>query len=302
VNPATVLEIPRNLYDFQPRYLELGGYRLHFLDEGRGDPLVMVHGNPSWSFMYRRLASSLRSRFRVIVPDHIGCGFSDKPDDSVYDYILESRIRDLETLLETLGVSDNITLALHDWGGLIGMGYATRHPDRIARIILLNTAAFHLPEGKRLHWSILYCRRSRLAGYMIRRLNLFARIASRIGCRQNPMSARVRKAYLAPYNNWENRRAILRFIQDIPLEPSDPSYEPVSEIEKQLNRLSDIPVLICWGERDFVFDLEFLKEWERRFPAAEVHRFPKAGHYVLEDAFDRIFPLIHRFLDDSRGN
>ena len=134
------------LYPFQSRFFEHLGLRLHYLDEGAGDPVVMLHGNPTWSFYYRRLVEALRTSHRVIAPDHIGCGLSDKPDDGHYDYTLARRVEDLDALLEWLGVEKNVTLVLHDWGGMIGMTWACRHPERIARIVVLNTAAFPMPR------------------------------------------------------------------------------------------------------------------------------------------------------------
>lgn len=286
----------RRLYDFQSHFAYLGGHRCHYLDEGAGQPVVMVHGNPSWSFMYRDLARELRNDFRVIVPDHIGCGLSDKPPDSLYPYTLERRVRDLEELLEKLGAISDLTLVAHDWGGVIGMTYAVRHPQRIARLTLFNTAAFLLPSWKSLHWTLRVCRDSRLAAFLIRRFNLFSWAASWLGCRRKPMAKEVRRAYTGPYDSWRNRIATLRFVQDIPLVPSDRSFPVLQETERKLPELHGLPMLICWGEKDFVFDRDFLAEWERRFPEAEVHRFPEAGHYVLEDESERIAPLVRRFI------
>src|SRR5262249_61254450 len=118
------------------------------LDEGTGDPVVMVHGNPTWSFYFRDLVKSLRGTHRVVVPDHVGCGLSDKPDDARYAYTLRRRVDDLERLLDHLGLRDRLTLVLHDWGGMIGMAYASRYPERIRRLVILNTAAFLLPAGE----------------------------------------------------------------------------------------------------------------------------------------------------------
>ena len=118
----------------------------------------MVHGNPSWSFYYRNLVLALRDRYRCIVPDHIGCGLSDKPGDDRYDYTLSRRVDDLERLLEHLGITENITLVVHDWGGMIGMAYAVRHPERIKRLVILNTGAFHLPKSKPFPLGLRICR------------------------------------------------------------------------------------------------------------------------------------------------
>jgi len=139
-------------YPFESHFLELGRLKYHYLDEGQGEPVVMLHGNPSWSFYYRNLAKELRADYRVVVPDHIGCGLSDKPADSLYSFTFEQRVDDLETLLDHLDIKSNITLIVHDWGGMIGMTYASRYPERIARLVVLNSAAFHLPQSKKFPW------------------------------------------------------------------------------------------------------------------------------------------------------
>ncbi len=272
------------------------GLRLHYIDEGQGEPVVMVHGNPTWSFLYRRLIDSLRGSHRVIVPDHIGCGRSEKPDDSRYSYTLKSRVDDLEALLESLGLDRDITLILHDWGGMIGMAYAARHPERIARLVVTNTAAFHNPESKPLPRVLAFCRRSSLAAGLVRGANAFCLGTALIGCKRTKMSRDLREAYLYPYNSWSNRIAVLRFVQDIPLAQGDPSYDLVSWVQERLQLLVSIPMLILWGMKDFVFDHHFLEEWQRRFPAAEVHRFAQAGHYLFEDEADSIDALVQQFL------
>ncbi len=274
------------------------GLRLHYIDEGQGDPVVMLHGNPTWSFLYRNLIESLRrgTAHRVIVPDHIGCGLSEKPDDSRYAYTLENRVDDLEALLEYLGLDRELTLVLHDWGGMIGMAFAARHPERIARLVVTNTAAFHLPASKRLPRVLAFCRRSPLAPLLVRGGNAFCHGTALIGCKRRRMPRDVWRAYVYPYDSWSNRIAVLRFVQDIPLARGDRSYDLVSWVQERLHRLESIPMLILWGMKDFVFDHHFLEEWERRFPAARVHRFPQAGHYLFEDEAESITPLLQQFL------
>ena len=288
-------------YPFTSHHLDLGGHQYHYVDEGKGDPVVMVHGNPTWSFYFRNLILALRDTHRVIAPDHIGCGRSDKPPTSQYAYTLKKRIDDLEALLESLGIQQNVTLVLHDWGGMIGMGYAVRHPERIKRLVILNTAAFHLPATKRFPWPLWLGRNTHLGAFLILRLNAFCRVAARVCCKRGPLSAEVKQLYLEPYNSVENRVAVLRFVQDIPLKDGDPSYGAVTEIQDGLEQFRTLPILICWGERDFVFSLEFLDEWLRRFPNAEVHRFPDAGHYVLEDACSEIVELVRGFMGVGSG-
>ena len=283
-------------YPFPSHFLDLNGIQYHYLDEGAGEPIVMLHGNPTWSFYYRRLVLALRDQYRVIVPDHVGCGLSDKPDDSRYRYTLASRVRDLEALLDHLGINERLTLVLHDWGGIIGMAYASRRPERIKRLIVLNTAAFHLPPGKKLPWSLRLFRFPLLGTLLARGFNAFCRGAATHCCTRRPMPPDIRQAYLAPYDSWKNRIAVIRFVQDIPLKPDDECYDLVTEIQNGLPHFLAVPMLICWGEKDFVFDRDLLAEWQRRFPQAEVHRFADAGHYVLEDASEEIIGLVREFL------
>jgi cis-3-alkyl-4-acyloxetan-2-one decarboxylase len=284
------------LYPFNSHFLDLAGIRMHYLDEGGGEPVVMLHGNPTWSFYYRNLVLALRDSHRCIVPDHIGCGLSGKPDDAKYEYSLRRRAEDVEALLDRLAIKQDINLIVHDWGGMIGMVYATRHPERIKRLVILNTAGFRLPPTKKLPRSLWWCRNTPLGPLLVRGLNAFARGAARYCVTRRPMSEEVRAGYLVPYDSWRNRVAVLRFVQDIPLRPGDRGYDLVTEVESNLHRLKDTPMLICWGDKDFVFDEHFLVEWTRRFPNAEVHRFADAGHYVLEDAGGEIAALVRQFL------
>jgi pimeloyl-ACP methyl ester carboxylesterase len=265
----------KKLYPFTGHYLALNGHRCHYLDEGAGEPVVMIHGNPTWSFYYRNLVLALRNRYRTIVPDHIGCGLSDKPDDSRYSYTLSRRVDDLESLLDRLNVRKGITLVVHDWGGMIGMAYACRHPERISRLIVFNTAAFHLPKSKAFPWALWLCRDTPIGSILVRGLNAFSLVAAEVCCKVRPLSRAVRRGYLAPYDSWSHRIAVLRFVQDIPLRPTDRSYAVVSQVEAGLEKLKNVSLLICWGLRDFVFDRHFLAEWVRRFPQAEVHAFAK---------------------------
>jgi len=284
-------------YPFTGKTLDLDGLAYHYLDEGDGPPVVMVHGNPSWSFYYRNLVLALRDRHRCIVPDHIGCGFSAKPGDDRYDYTLPRRVDDLERLLDHLQITENITLVLHDWGGMIGMAYASRHPERISRLVLLNTAAFPLPITKPFPLGLRICRNTWLGTLLVRGLNAFSRGASIVGCKRNPMPASLRALYQCPYDSWANRIATLRFVQDIPLKPGDHNFDLITAVADGLGRFKDIPLQIHWGLKDFVFDHHFLAEWERRFPQAEIYRYPDCGHYILEDAKNEVVPLIGEFLD-----
>lgn len=288
-------------YPFESHYLDLDGLKYHYLDEGSGPTVVMLHGNPSWSFYYRNLVLALRGSHRCIVPDHIGCGLSDKPVDEGYDYTLPRRVDDLERLLDSLELTEKITLVVHDWGGMIGMAYAVRHPERIERLVILNTGAFPLPAAKPFPLSLRICRDSLLGTLLVRGFNAFSRGAAMVGCKQNPMSAELQALYQLPYDSWQNRIATLRFVQDIPLQPGDRNYELICKVAEGIQQFANLPMLICWGEQDFVFDCHFLAEWQRRFPLAELHSYPQAGHYILEDMQEEVVPIIAEFIKSTQA-
>jgi haloalkane dehalogenase len=289
------LRVDRALYPFRGREFDVGGAALHYLDEGRGEPVVMLHGNPTWSFMYRKLIGALSVRYRCIAPDHIGCGLSDKPPASTYDYSLARRVQDMTKLLEYVGATSNVTLVVHDWGGMIGMAWATRLPERVKRLIVLNTAAFPMPAQARLPRSLWWGRNTAVGSVLIRGANAFCRLAAR-WCVTRPLPPEVRQMYLAPYDSWAHRIAVLKFVQTIPLSERDPGFDIVRETGERLQLLRDKPMLVCWGMRDFVFDEHFLAEWQRRFPSAEVHRFEDAGHYLLEDAGEQVVERVSEFM------
>lgn len=286
----------RHLYPFKSHYMNINGLKYHFLDQGTGNPVVMLHGNPTWSFYFRELIKGLSSAFRTIVPDHIGCGLSDKPNIGQYDYRLKSRVDDVENLLDYLGIDRHITLVLHDWGGMIGMAYALRHPERIHQLVIMNTAAFLLPKGKSLPIRLRLIRDIKpFATLAVLGFNMFACGALFMGSYKG-LKKDVKSGLIAPYNSWNNRLATLKFVQDIPVKKTDPSYSLAKYVDDNLYRLKHVPMLILWGEHDFVFDKDFLEEWRHRFPDAIVKTFKDAGHYVLEDAADRIIPMVRAFL------
>jgi haloalkane dehalogenase len=291
----------RHLYPYASRFMAVGGHRLHYLDEGAGPAVVMLHGNPTWSFYYRSLVRGLSDRYRTLVPDHIGCGLSEKPDPNRYDYRLKSRVSDLTDLLDRLEPNRALTLVLHDWGGMIGMAWAVNHPQRVSRIVVLNTAAFPPPAGKKIPLRLSLIRNwPPLAKALVLGLNAFARGAVFMAPKK-PLSPDVRAGLLAPYNSWKNRIATLRFVQDIPLSPADPGFDILSTTADHLGRLAGKPMLVCWGMHDFVFDADYLAEWRRRFPFAEVHRFEQAGHYLLEDEPAAVLQTILAFLQRTES-
>jgi cis-3-alkyl-4-acyloxetan-2-one decarboxylase len=295
--PTLMSSLPPNLnelYPFQSHFLQLAdGHRLHYLDEGQGPVVILLHGNPTWSFYYRDLVLGLRNRFRVIVPDHLGCGLSDKPQD--YDYRLENHVANLTALTNHLKL-DRYALGVHDWGGPIGMGHAVAHPERITRLLIFNTTC-HLTADYPLE--IRACRWPILGAIGVRGLNLFLKLAlKRAILRPGGLDRDTRAGYLYPYDSWAHRVAIHRFIQDIPMSPSHPSQAYGTQTMGQLEKLVDKPMLLIWGLGDFVFTEAFLAQWQARFPKAETIRLSDAGHWIVEDAGIRLMPQIAGFLGD----
>lgn len=256
----------------------------------------MVHGNPSWSFYFRNLVTGLRDSYRCIVPDHMGCGLSDKPTAEKYDFSLQSRIDDLECLLNSLNLREKVTLILHDWGGMIGMSYAARHPDRIAKIVAINTGAFPLPASKPFPWSLWLGRNTRLGAWLILQQNLFCRLAAKWCVTRKPLPPEVREMYLKPYDSPTHRLAVLKFVQTIPLAETDPGFTIVRDTAMSLTKFAATPTLLLFGLKDFVFDKHFLADWQKHFPHAETHTWPDCGHYLLEDAGEECLSHIRRFL------
>jgi len=281
---------------FRSRFVTVSkGLRMHAFDEGDGPVAFLLHGNPTWAFLYRELIPALRDHMRVVAPDHIGCGYSDRPDEGQYGYRLRDRVEDFSRLVDSVTAGEPVDLVVHDWGGLIGLAWAVDHPDRLRSLVVFNSAAFRVPEDRRFHWTLRWARRSPLAHLAIRRWNAFGIAAMRLGCRRRP-TASVRRGFYAPHRGSRGRIAQAKFVEDIPLAPGDPSYDVVKNTELGLERLKDRPVLVCWGLRDFIFHEGFLQRWKWFFPSAEVRTFSDAGHYVLEDAGERVIPAVRDFL------
>lgn len=285
-------------YPFEANFVRLeSGHVMHYLDEGpRTAPVLLcLHGNPTWSFAFRALVREYSATHRVVVPDHIGCGYSDKP--SSYPYRLENHIDNLSQLTRALGLRD-VTLVLHDWGGAIGMGWASREAHNVSALVITNTAAF---RSRRMPLRIAACRTPLLGRLAVQGLNAFARGATHMALEQtDKMRGAVRAGYLAPYNNFANRIATWAFVRDIPLTADHPSYALLEQIESSLQQFQRLPACILWGEKDWCFTPEFRREWQAFLPQAEVHALPQAGHLVIEDGGREFIEHLTNFLRRSR--
>lgn len=280
-------------FPFASHYLHLGRHRLHYVDEGRGPAVLMVHGNPTWSFYWRALIADLRVDHRCIAVDHIGCGLSDKPPRTEYRYDLAQRIDDLCEVVRQLALQD-ATLVAHDWGGPIGLAAVQRMPERFRRMVLLNTGAFPPPY---VPWRILACRLPLVGTLAIRGGNLFARAALRMAMADaRRLGAAARAGLIAPYGSWRERVAIDGFVRDIPLSPRHPTWAVLADIEAGLPALADRPILLVWGMKDWCFRPECLQRLTAAWPRAEVHTLSDCGHYVMEEAPQQVVSRVRAFL------
>jgi haloalkane dehalogenase len=269
----------REIYPFTPRRFAIGAGEMSYLDEGprKDEAVVMVHGNPTWSFFYRNVVLALRGRVRCIVPDHLGCGLSNKPQD--YAYTLPNHIANLTALLDSLQLR-RVHLIVHDWGGPIGLGTLLPLADKLGRVVILNTAAFAdtvVPARIRL------CRVPGLGEIIVRGFNGFAGPATWMAVTK-PLPDAVKRGFVFPYDSWAHRIATHRFVRDIPSGRGTPSDAALATIERQLALLRDKPVRILWGGSDFCFNRHYYERWTQLLPQARATYLDGVGHYLLEDA------------------
>jgi pimeloyl-ACP methyl ester carboxylesterase len=287
----------KEVYPFTPsRYCLDSGHSLSYLDEGKEDslPTIFLHGNPTWSFYYRKAVLAWRELGRCIVPDHLGCGLSDKPSSKEFSYQLKDHANNIRNLINSLHI-ENFNLVMHDWGGAIGMTAFGDEPERVRKIVLLNTAAFPSSDVPR---RILFCRLPLLGEFWVRAMNGFAFPATWMGSTKG-LTESTKKGLLFPYDNWKNRIAIWKFVRDIPHEKNHPSKAVLEKTSQQLANFTGTPSMACWGMKDFCFHGGFLNEWKKRWPNLDVHRLEDLGHYLLEDSFEDVRSKVEPFLFES---
>lgn len=269
---------------------------MHYVDEGHGAPVVMVHGNPTWSFYYRDLISAVAgSGRRAIAMDHIGMGFSDHPGRDRYPFSLERRIADLSEFLSLTVGEEPIDLVVHDWGGAIGLGWAVDHVEQVRSMTIMNTAAFHPPDGQRVPVALRAARSAAAGETVVRGANAFVEGLVRVAVNRS-LSVDERRGYRAPYSSWGRRLGVYEFVRDIPVDPSHPTYQTISTIEEQLDLLRDVPTLLAWGLDDFVFGRSYRDEFKRQFASAEECEVENANHLVLDDGGEMVVQRIVDFL------
>lgn len=280
--------VDRETYPFESRFLELDAGRMHYVDVGSGAPLLMIHGNPTWSFLYRDLIRRMAPFFRCIAPDHIGFGLSEKPTD--WTYRPEDHARNLTALIEALDLKD-ITLVGQDWGGPIGLSYAIDHPEKIARLVIINTWMWPVDDD----W--YYIAFSRFAGgpigrFLIRHFNFFARVImpQAYGDRRR-LTRQIHQHYLKALGAPAERKGCWVMPGEI-----IGATDWLRELWSHRAALQEKPTLIAWGMKDIAFREKELNRWIAAFPEAQVIRLTGVGHYVQEEAPDELGRAMARFL------
>lgn len=300
----------RRLYPFESRYSSMPyGMRLHYIDEGpegrliesggdgsdvqrESDPCILaVHGNPTWSFYYRALIEAMRPSHRSIALDHLGCGFSSKPQN--YRYTLANHTDRLVEFIESVDLR-RIVMVVHDWGGAIGLGAAIRCVDRMAGLVVLNTGAFVPPY---IPLRIAACRLPLVGSWAIRYGNAFALAAARMAIHRLPcLDDVVADGLLAPYDTPANRVGIDSFVRDIPFSPLHPTYGVLQNLELQLPKLRHLPIRLVWGMKDWCFRPECLRRFQSVWPDAVTEELRDVGHYVMEEAFESVIGQVRDVL------
>jgi haloalkane dehalogenase len=275
--------LDRDAYPFTSRWHTVDGARMHYLDEGpRGDPhpIVIVHGTPTWSFEWRHVVTSLRGRRRVIVPDHLGFGLSDKPEDAAYEPAAHARR--LAHLLETLALP-RLTLVVHDFGGPIGLGALRDHLDRVERIVLLNSWFWPVDDDPRA-MSVSRFVRGLIGRFLYLWLSFSPRVIlpSALGDRKK-LTPAVHRHYLAPFATRRERRA--PWVLGCELAGSSAFYGSLWALRE---RFAAIPTEIVWGERDPAFGKPYLDRARTALPQARVRLLPAVGHFPAEEAPDAV--------------
>jgi len=288
------------LWPYEPHWFDTEDGRLHYVDVGSRDgrPVVLLHGNATWGFLYRNFIAALaEAGHRAIVPDHLGFGRSDKPPAAAV-YRLDRHIARLDALLESLDLRDT-TLVLAEWGGAVGLGWAVAHPERVGRLFVLNTPYPERPAGKvRLPPPILLFRMPVVGPLFVKGLGAFTRgFLFRVAVvHRERLTPEIKAAYLAPHPTWSSRTGVLAFPRQIPTGSEGLVADIGAAAERGLEQLADRPVEIVWGMRDVSFSPAILAQWTARFPNATVVRLEDAGHCVQEDAYERIVPELLRFV------
>lgn len=279
-------------FPFKPHFRQVNGFQMHYVDEGRGEPIVCVHGEPTWGYLYRRFVRPLAKSRRVVVPDHMGFGKSDIPQDR--PYTLAQHVDNFTKLLLGLDLA-NITLVFQDWGGPIAFGFATVHPDLVKRLVIMNTGVGVYPAGTRTWVSDLEAQ-----GTLESALGDMATFVPRMFAAtlmHSTATDTMIRAYTAPFPDRASCIGAIAFPRDIPVGNDHPSAKTMRAIEQKLDLLKTKPKTVIWGMRDPIFRKGALERWKKIYPGIECHELANASHFLQEDDPDEIVAIIRSFLE-----
>jgi haloalkane dehalogenase len=284
--------VDRKAYPFKPHYFEIDGRRMHYIDEGQGPPIVLVHGTPTWSFLYRHMIQALVPGYRCVAPDHLGFGLSDKPEQGPYSPA--SHALRLRLLIEHLGLRDFV-LVVHDFGGPIGLSYAIERPSNVRSLILFNTWMWSL-RGEPVAEVAGRVARGPVGAFVFQRLNFEVRILFKaVWGNRSKLTRALHQQYIMPFSQPHDRQAVRILARE--LYNSSEWYEG---LWKQRERIRDIPTLLLWGLKDPIFKARHLARWQALFTRVQTVTFTKAGHFVQEEACDTLGQLVTQFLAEQR--
>ena len=279
-----------SLFPFESReFVEASGGRMHFVDEGEGEPVVFVHGNPSWSFEFRHLIAGLSGEFRCVAPDHLGFGLSSRGERAA-DHRPEAHARRFAALIDRLGL-ENMTLFMADWGGPIGLDFARRHPGRVKRIVIANSWCW--PVGDDFHFrSFSFLMSSWPGQYLIKRRNAFIdRVMKMAVGKKAVLTPEVMAHYRNAQPTPEARAAVAAFPGHIV-----GAGGWLGEIWEDRGKFAGKPALVLWGLRDIAFRRKELARWQSALSDCEVHEFEDCGHFLAEEAPERVLPVLRAFM------
>ena len=278
--------LDREAYPFDHQFFDAGPGRMHYVDEGEGQPILFLHGNPTWSFLYRHLIAGLSGEYRCVAPDYLGFGLSEKPRG--WSYRPSAHARTIERLVADLDLED-LVLVVHDWGGPIGASLAAGHPEKVRGFVVQNTFAWPLDSIRMRAFSRALG--GRVAHPLVRRYNVFADHVMRVAFADRSKLAPVHDQYLRPLATPDDREGSWVFPREL-----TGSRRWLETLWQQRDRWAGKPALLAWGTQDFTFGDDALRRWQALFPDADTIRF-EVGHYVAEEVGQRLVDPVWKFLN-----